>query len=76
MSISDLENSPVKVPSKQPITEEVVKKPRKLIALQYNYSDSEDDETREERKARIVSNLDWNNFFVLPHFYSYSDVHK
>ena len=30
-------------------------RPRKLIALQYNYSDSEDEETREERKARIVS---------------------
>ena len=32
-----------------------VKKPRKLLSLQYNYSDSDDDETREERKARIVS---------------------
>ena len=32
-----------------------VRKPRRLVALQYNYSDSEDEETREERKARIVS---------------------
>ena len=32
-------------------------KPQKLISLQYNYSDSEDEETREERKARIVSKL-------------------
>ncbi len=31
------------------------KRPRRLLALQYNYSDSEDEETREERKARIVS---------------------
>ena len=30
-------------------------KPRRLISLQYNYSDSEEEETREERKARIVS---------------------
>lgn len=30
-------------------------KPRKLVALSYNYSDSEDEETREERKARLVS---------------------
>ena len=30
-------------------------KPRRLISLQYNYSDSEEDESREERKARIVS---------------------
>ena len=30
-------------------------KPRKLLSLQYNYSDSEDEETREDRKARIVS---------------------
>lgn len=27
---------------------------RKLISLQYNLSDSEDDESREERKARVV----------------------
>ena len=32
-------------------------KPRKLISLQYNTSDSENEETREERKARIVSFL-------------------
>ncbi len=31
------------------------KKPRRLLSLQYNISDSEDEETREERKARIVS---------------------
>ncbi len=30
-------------------------KPRKLVSLMYNYSDSEDGETRDERKARIVS---------------------
>ena len=30
-------------------------KPRRLISLQYNYSDSDEEETREERKARIVS---------------------
>ncbi|XP_060069493.1 biorientation of chromosomes in cell division protein 1-like 1 [Ylistrum balloti] len=29
-------------------------KPRRLISLQYNYSDSDDEETREERKARIA----------------------
>ena len=29
-------------------------KPRRLIALSYNYSDSDNEETREERKARIV----------------------
>ena len=29
--------------------------PRKLLSLQYNYSDSEDEEPREDRKARIVS---------------------
>lgn len=34
--------------------EKIKQKPRKLIALQYNYSDSEEEETREERKARIV----------------------
>lgn len=27
---------------------------RKLISLQYNLSDSEDEESREERKARVV----------------------
>ena len=30
-------------------------KPRRLISLQYNYSDSEEEESREERKARVVS---------------------
>ncbi|WAR22207.1 BD1L1-like protein [Mya arenaria] len=30
------------------------KKPRKLVSLQYNFSDSEDEESREERKARIA----------------------
>ena len=30
-------------------------KQQKLISLQYNLSDSEDEETRGERKARIVS---------------------
>ena len=40
----------------QQTPEEPVKpKARRLVALQYNYSDSEDEETREERKARIVS---------------------
>ncbi|KAJ8317158.1 hypothetical protein KUTeg_005062 [Tegillarca granosa] len=29
-------------------------KPRKLISLQYNYSDSDDEETREEKKARVA----------------------
>ena len=33
-------------------------KPRKLLSLQYNYSDSEDEETREDRKARFVSTID------------------
>lgn len=28
---------------------------RKLISLQYNLSDSEDEESREARKARVVS---------------------
>lgn len=28
---------------------------QRLIALQYNFSDSENEETREERKARVVS---------------------
>lgn len=48
--------TPVGSPEKQ-VNESVVteKKPRRLIALQYNYSDSEDEESREERKARIVS---------------------
>jgi hypothetical protein len=27
----------------------------KLVSLRYNYSDDEDDETREDRKCRIVS---------------------
>jgi hypothetical protein len=39
------------------LKKEVAEKPRKLLSLQYNYSDSEDEETREERKARIVSIL-------------------
>ena len=30
---------------------------KKLVSLQYNYSDSDDEETREERKARIVSHM-------------------
>lgn len=29
-------------------------KPRKLVSLQYNYSDSEEDESREDRKSRIA----------------------
>ncbi|XP_059179216.1 protein split ends-like isoform X2 [Physella acuta] len=41
-----------KTPSKEKSTEAV--KPRKLISLSYKYSDSEEDETREERKARIA----------------------
>ena len=47
-------------------TPEVPVKPtaRRLVALQYNYSDSEDEETREERKARIVST---NSFLKSPH---------
>lgn len=51
------EASPVKILPPPPEPDEKVSppKPRKLIALQYNYSDSEDDETREERKARVVS---------------------
>ncbi|KAK3610437.1 hypothetical protein CHS0354_016614 [Potamilus streckersoni] len=46
--------SPVKLT--QPVTKKtnMPPKPRKLISLQYNYSDSEGEETREERKARIV----------------------
>lgn len=59
------EASPVKMPTpvkvepkqerKQHLKTEVPPKPRKLLSLQYNYSDSEDEETREDRKARIVS---------------------
>ena len=51
-------------------TPEVPVKPkaRRLVALQYNYSDSEDEETREERKARIVST---NSFLKSPHPLSY-----
>ena len=30
-------------------------KPRKLLALSYNMSESDEDESREDRKARIVS---------------------
>ncbi|KAL5021102.1 hypothetical protein ScPMuIL_000257 [Solemya velum] len=50
------EASPVKILPPPPEPDEKVSppKPRKLIALQYNYSDSEDDETREERKARVA----------------------
>ncbi|XP_053391887.1 biorientation of chromosomes in cell division protein 1-like 1 [Mercenaria mercenaria] len=36
------------------LKKEVAGKPRKLLSLQYNYSDSDDEETREERKARIA----------------------
>ena len=39
------------------LKKEVSGKPRKLLSLQYNYSDSDDEETREERKARIVSTV-------------------
>ncbi|KAL3865183.1 hypothetical protein ACJMK2_006800 [Sinanodonta woodiana] len=47
-------------PSPEKLSQPVAKKtntppkPRKLISLQYNYSDSEGEETREERKARIA----------------------
>ena len=48
--------------STEPVAVEVAspqkQKPRKLISLSYNYSDSDDEETREERKARIVGLLD------------------
>lgn len=45
-----------KAPEEQlPAKTESPKKPRRLLALSYNYSDSENEETREERKARIVS---------------------
>lgn len=40
---SSIENSELSSPPK-----------RKLISLQYNLSDSEDEESREERKARVV----------------------
>jgi len=30
------------------------RKPKKLVALQYNYGDSDTEETREERKIRLV----------------------
>lgn len=36
------------------VKKEVAGKPRKLLSLQYNPYDSDDEETREERKARIV----------------------
>ena len=48
---------PVPVEASIPEVPEVKPKPRKLIALQYNYSDSEDEDTRVERRARIVSNI-------------------
>lgn len=44
-----------KVPPTADVGGASVKKPRKLLSLKYNYSDSDDDETREERKARVVS---------------------
>lgn len=48
-----LVQTPVRTPLRSPVqTPEA--KPRKLLALSYNYSDSEDEETREERKARIA----------------------
>ena len=39
------------------VPEVPVKKPVKLLALNYNYTDSEgeDEETREKRKAKLVS---------------------
>ena len=53
--LSDHEESPVKaLPKPQTPVHTPEIKPRKLVALTYNYSDSEDDETREERKARMV----------------------
>ena len=42
-------------PAERDIVEVPRQKPRRLISLQYNYSDSDEEETREERKARIVS---------------------
>ena len=36
---------------------ELTKKPRKLLSLSYKYSDSDEEETREERKVRIVSSF-------------------
>ena len=51
-------------------------KPRRLISLQYNYSDSDEEETREERKARIVSEDTWlssdPNFSFFPSIFAQS----
>ena len=58
---TDIEQeSPFKEPvaTEVPVSDDTVtspSKPKKLLALQYNYSDSEDDETREDRKSRMVS---------------------
>ena len=57
----------------KPIVEPAVK-PRRLISLQYNYSDSEDDETREERKARIVSTVCNSAHLSLFYWLKYSVV--
>nr|KAG5701622.1 hypothetical protein BaRGS_019311 [Batillaria attramentaria] len=50
--LAELEESPVKTPASSVAPVEA--KPRKLLALSYNYSDSDNEETREERKARIA----------------------
>ena len=52
---SPVKKSPPKPERKPRVKPVAPAKPRKLLSLQYNYSDSEDEETREDRKARIVS---------------------
>lgn len=51
--------SPVTSPKKAVVPDNKPR-PRKLVSLQYNYSDSEDEESREDRKARVVSTCTTN----------------
>ena len=39
------------------LSEAAIRKPRKLLALSYNYSDSDNEESREERRMRCVSSI-------------------
>ena len=50
---------PIETVQEESDKREAATKPRKLLSLQYNYSDTEDEESREDRKARIVSYLYW-----------------
>lgn len=53
-----VESSSKVADSDESVPKQKEKGKKKLIALQYNYSDSDNEETREERKARLVSNND------------------